>query len=310
MSVLASSWVRSLRAANKSPQTIESYVNDLTRLTEALGDVDPIDAKRADIEGALVGWHDSNLSSATVARRFRSLQQFYRWAEDEDELPGANPMAKLKPPKVEDRPPAIVGEAEFERLIEACRGERVSGDRRRTRRGDEGKGRLYDFESRRDEALLRMLWETGVRAGEIMGMTTADVDQGAELFDVVGKGDRLRRVALLPKSAEALDRYLRARRRHEHAAEPWLWLGRKGRFGADGLRQMLDRRAADAGVEHVHPHQFRHAFAHRAKVLGMPDEALMQVAGWQSPQMLARYGRAAAAERARDLHRKIMGEAS
>jgi integrase len=84
-------------------------------------------------------------------------------------------------------------------------------------------------------------------------------------------------------------------------------LGRKGRLTQDGLRQMLERRCTDAGIAHIDPHRFRHTFAHEANKRGTHDDALMQVAGWQSPQMLLRYGKSAATERAREAHRQHFG---
>ena len=64
----------------------------------------------------------------------------------------------------------------------------------------------------------------------------------------------------------------------------------------------------DAGIEHINPHRFRHTFAHEAKSRGMSDGDLMVIAGWQSPQMLHRYGASAAADRARDSHRRLFGK--
>jgi len=296
---LLDSWCRSLRAANRSPATIDSYRADFTHLARHLIG-DPATATKADVERFLVACRDQGLADATVARRYRSLQQFYKWCEEEGEV-DVNPMARMKPPTVADRPP------DFAKLLEAARGERVGGERRKTRTNAADRGRSFDFECRRDEAILVMLWTTGVRAGEIMGLQTTDIDLNGEVFTVTGKGNRMRVVAIMPQASEALDRYLRARRKHDAAREPWLWLGRRGRLTSDGLRQMLDRRCADAGIAPINPHRFRHTFAHNAKRLGMSDEALMVVAGWNSPQMLARYGRSAAAERAREQHRKLFG---
>jgi integrase len=121
----------------------------------------------------------------------------------------------------------------------------------------------------------------------------------------VGKGRRPRAVPYGKRTAQALDRYLRARVRHPHAEERWLWIGVKGRLSDSGLRQMLERRGELAGIGHVYPHQFRHTMAHRWMAEGGGESDLMMIAGWKSRQMLNRYCRSAAEERAREAHRRL-----
>jgi integrase len=74
-----------------------------------------------------------------------------------------------------------------------------------------------------------------------------------------------------------------------------LWLGKKGAMTDSGVRQRLERRAAEAGIENLHPHRFRHTFAHRWLVEGGQKQDLMRIAGWRSREMLGRYGAGAAA---------------
>jgi integrase len=104
---------------------------------------------------------------------------------------------------------------------------------------------------------------------------------------------------------KAIDRYLRTRHTHAHAALPWLWLGEKGRLTDSGIVQMLKRRSRDAGVTGIHPHSFRHWYAHEALSSGLQEGEVMALAGWASREMLSRYGRAAERERAVAAARRV-----
>lgn len=285
---LLDSFERHLRARNRSPATITAYRNDAMAfarwLTEHTDVTDLAAVKGADVEGFLADSVSSGKAPATVARRYRSLLQLYKWMEREEEV-AVSPMAKLRPPSVPVDPPPVITAADLRALLDACKG--------------------IGFTERRDTAMVLMLTTTGIRSAEIMGLEVADIDMKSGTFTVLGKGRRHRVVELLPKTAEALDRYLRARRLHDARNEPALWLGAKGPLTDSGLRQLLERRCLAAGIKPINPHRFRHTFAHEAKKIGMSDGDLMNVAGWQSPQMLQRYGASAAAERARESHRKL-----
>jgi site-specific recombinase XerD len=79
-----------------------------------------------------------------------------------------------------------------------------------------------------------------------------------------------------------LDRYLRARERHRDTDAPWLWLGQRGQPTRWGVGQMLERRAAQAGIPNLHPHQPRQTFCHEWLAQGGSETDLMRLAGWKS----------------------------
>ncbi|WP_448618434.1 tyrosine-type recombinase/integrase [Geodermatophilus sp. URMC 65] len=149
---------------------------------------------------------------------------------------------------------------------------------------------------------MRLMIETGARAGEVVALGTADVDLSTGTATVRrGKGGRGRVVPFGPQTSRALDRYLRARRSHRLAGAPALWLGDRGRaFSYDALHKTLGERARAAGIEGFRPHRphrLRHTAAHRWLAAGGSEGSLMAVAGWTRPDML-RYTRAQASARA------------
>jgi site-specific recombinase XerD len=235
---LSRSFERHLRAKNLSDGTVASYLVGLRQFTAFLQPHGRglTEATRADLE-AFVGDLLRRWSPATASTRYKQLQALYRWLEDEEEI-AVNPMARMKPPAVPDKPIPVVPEDALRRLLAACAGK--------------------SFEARRDTAMITFLIDTGARRGEIAGLRVADLDFDLDVALVLGKGRRERALPFGRTTAVALDRYLRVRARHKHAALPWLWLGIKGRLTAWGLVSMLRRRSRQAGLPELHPHQFRH----------------------------------------------------
>jgi integrase/recombinase XerC len=107
------------------------------------------------------------------------------------------------------------------------------------------------------------------------------------------------------KCAQALDRYLRERRRRPFTEQPQLWLGDRGRatLAADGIDAMLKRRGARVGIQ-IHPHMFRHTWASQFRADGGSEGDLMVLGGWRSRTMLDRYGATVAQERAHEAARR------
>jgi site-specific recombinase XerD len=281
---LTRSFQRGLQAANRSPATIRIYTISVAQLAdflEARGmPLVVANLTREHIEE----WLSDILgrrSAGTAETRYRGAKSFFDWLVEEGELK-VSPMAHVKRPQVPEEPPPMLTDDELRRLLAACDGK--------------------DFMERRDMAIIRLFLDTGLRRSELAYLRLSDVDLDHNLVSVVGKLRRPRVVPFGRKTAQAIDRYLRARATHRHSSEEAFWLGPIADSAVD---LMVRRRARQAGLPPTHAHLFRHGFAHAWLAQGGQEQDLMMLAGWKSRTMLGRYGASAAAERARDAYRRL-----
>jgi site-specific recombinase XerD len=295
---LGASFRRSLRAAGKADRTLTLYSQSIRFFSDwlaAKGRPATLDElTRHAIAGWLADLTEVN-DIETVRTRLRGMRRFCRWLAAEGEVDKA-PTEGVEMPAPTEKPVRVFTEDELTRMLKVCAVPR-------------GKAGAYDrriFDGRRDEVILRMLFDCGVRVSELAGINLDDLDLDREVAFVTGKGARPRAVPYEAKTAQAVDRYLRIRSAHPKAATTnRLLLAERGPISPDGIRWRLEGIGREAGVEDVHPHAFRHTFAHRWLANGGQERDLMHLAGWRSDAMLQVYARSTAVERAHDAKRRL-----
>lgn len=287
LATLFREYTRALAARGRTEKTRRAYAGGFTAFLRSLDRANlPAHASAVTPAQAqeFVAETVRTRSPATAQIYAVSLKLFFAWLVEEGELL-ASPFARVRRPAVPEAPAPVLADAQVRRLIRACEG--------------------TAFTDRRDLAIVRLLLDTGMRRGELLGLRLEDVDPDQGILAVVGKGRRRRLCRYGAKAGLALDRYRRARARHLFAADPALWLGRQGPLREGGLVSALRRRAELAGIAGFHPHLLRHYFAHAFLQGGGQERDLMILGGWKSATVARRYAASNAEARALEAHKRF-----
>ena len=225
--------------AGAAQNTVSAYATDL-RTASALLDGGLASAGAEELKALGEAW--MSLSRATVARKSAALRRFYGFLVDEG-LRADDPSARLPTPRFERPLPRILDEAEVERMFREAEDRAASGE----------------VAAVRNLALLELLYGSGLRASELVGLPRGTLRKGQPFLIVTGKGSKDRLVPVSARAEAAVQRWL------EHVPRDSLWLFPSGKHHLSRVRlfQIVRRMAADAGIapERVSPHVLRHAFA-------------------------------------------------
>ncbi|RMF48387.1 MAG: site-specific tyrosine recombinase XerD [Deltaproteobacteria bacterium] len=230
-----------------SKNTLEAYGRDLARYLDFLEDqgvAAVAEIGTAHVIGYLRQLRDRGLSARSRARSLVSLRQFHRYLYREG-LSANDPTSRIEAPKNLPALPKTLSQDEVERLLAVPTGDTPLG--------------------LRDRAMLEVLYATGLRVSELVGLRMSQVHRDAGFLRVLGKGGKQRIVPLGEVAADALDAYL-------DSGRPFLLKGQNhdviflNRSGAGLTRQgfwkMMRRRAREAGIfRDISPHSLRHSFA-------------------------------------------------
>lgn len=280
LGTLLASFRRDLRARKRSPRTINLYTRSVILFAEYVGgapDDVPLDKfTRANIKDWI--FDDSEKwSPNTVKTHFSGISRFGKWLVDEEIL-NTDPTSNVTLPSETPNSPHILSDEELRTILAQCSGR--------------------DFLSRRDAAIVRVLLDTGVRASELTAMKVSTTDLDDERTLVRGKGGKVRAIYFSPKTVSALDKYLRSRATHQYAKRDDLWITQRGTMTSRGLGIRIALLGERAGIPNLHPHRFRHTWAHDHLLNETSTVDLKRLAGWSSDTMLSRYGASGADTRA------------
>ena len=274
-------YLRYHKAAGNSPKTIKWHETSLIQFAAFLatenhsGALDDLCAD--DLRGYIAQLQGRELSQSSVATKARSMKAWGKWLVLEGYI-SRDPFARVQQPRVDDTPKPTFTPQEVDRLLEACRGET-------TRTG------LRDF------AVLLLLFSTGLRASEVVGLRVEDVnwDKGVIIVQR-GKGGKLRVVPLGRPVEKLLTKYLDSPKRKPKPGVATLFVTYYGEaFTYDTLYQAVKARGLTAGVE-VNPHKFRHSCAIQYLRNGGKIETLRAMLGHTSLRMTLHYARIAAVD--------------
>lgn len=216
-----------------------------------------------------------------LANIYRSVKAYLNWFEIEyDDLNWRNPARKVKVslPKIEALDPISL--EDFNKLLATCERKTLAGDR--------------------DRALLFLMLDTGARKAEVTALNVDDIDLNTGAVQIrKGKGGKARTVFIGATARRAMLAYLRQREAYllylarTSKAKPTvgLWVGSIDgkKLNQDGIRQILRRRANDAGIPEPSPHSFRRAFALNSLRNGMDLLALQRLLGHADLSVINRY---------------------
>ncbi len=223
---------------NYSSHTALNYRVDLEEFFQFLGKTGIETVGYPDLRRFLAQLKARNLKPRTLARKLSSLRSLFKFLQREKVIQ-SNPAKLLVTPKLDKPLPHFMSEEETVQIIEAPKSGKIN--------------------SLRDKAILEILYSTGIRVSELVGLNVDDVDFISNLIKVMGKGKKERIVPIGDKALNVLKEYLDGCK----ADNKFIFVNKNGtRLSDRSVRNIINKYILEqAMAQHVTPHMFRHSFA-------------------------------------------------
>ena len=256
-------FLQSLKVRNMSPHTLRAYTRDLedaytffakNNLTQVK------DFSIRNIRSYLAVQNGTQIKRSTMLRKISSLRSFAKFLETRG-LIKLNPFKLFDAPKREKTLPKFLTEEEASNLMEA---------------------RPSKLHAVRNKAILELLYSSGLRRSELIGLNICDINFEQGYARVLGKGSKERIVPITDIALDSIQNYLLTRPQYL-PSEP-LFLSSYGRrISGEGIRQIIKQSAVDSKlVRHITPHSLRHTFATHLLNNGCDLKTLQEMLGHKS----------------------------
>ena len=263
-----SDWVQAYEAYLKmekraSANTVSSYLRDVRQFADALADQDIAltDAVSRDVEAYTDALTRRGKSPATVTRSLASIKSFYQYLLSQGAV-DQNPAKGVSPVKVERKLPQVLTGREVELFLE--------------------QPECTDLKGYRDRAMLELLYATGIRVSELIGLNVDDLNLSVGMLRCAGKGKE-RVIPLYPAAVRALSDYVERVRPQmvDDPGETALFVNVNGeRMSRQGFWKLIKHYQAKAGIQkEITPHTLRHSFAAHLLENGADLQSIQEMLG-------------------------------
>jgi integrase/recombinase XerC len=288
---------------NVSPETIREYRRDMQQFADFLAPPGTKAPALGDIDHRIVreyvgSMYDRKLERASVARRLASLRTFFKFCVREKWC-AQNPARLVATPKLPKRVPQVLTAEELNGFLDSLGEGAAKNKARRERKPTARSEEEAKIILKRDRAILELLYASGLRVSELVGLDLSEIDRRGQMLRVLGKGRKERVVPYGAKAQVALEAYWPVREQilaspKVKPAPEAVFLNHLGGRLTDRSVHMLVRkysRLANVNWD-MHPHSLRHAFATHLLADGADLRAIQELLGHVSLSTTQRYTQA------------------